>query len=114
MTERARIPEGTHLGHAYWFEGISYKCPSLKLYGYGTDVGLKLAIARTLMSTTTSAKRRCECSDPGCPKHAGIETCTRPKVTTLYRIDMDDESGTWFCEGCAEDASDSGLFRSAR
>lgn len=53
----------------------------------------------------------CECSDPGCPVHKG-ESCDN-KVTEsdrLYRIDMQDFTGILFCEECAIDAFDSGLF----
>lgn len=61
---------------------------------------------------------RCECADPGCPIHAGIDQshcppCKRLATTILYRIDMDDTTGTAFCNECAEDAMDSGLFTDA-
>lgn len=65
----------------------------------------------------------CECADPGCPA-AGhvIEPCDLRGVTQriaccngktsrlLFRVDMQDLTGTLFCEGCAEDALESGLF----
>lgn len=52
---------------------------------------------------------QCECSDPGCSgKHAS--QCYRIAATTLYRIDMEDETGTPMCHICAEDAMDSGVF----
>ena len=50
----------------------------------------------------------CECSDPACPNCEG--RCTMPSDVILYRVDMDDETGTAFCEECAEDAYKSGLF----
>lgn len=53
---------------------------------------------------------RCQCSDRGCPVHPGISFCIQPATTTLFRIDMDDTAGTAFCEACATDALDSGLF----
>lgn len=51
---------------------------------------------------------RCECTDPGCPVCKG--KCRRDAEMTLYRCDMDDETGTDFCEACASDALESGLF----
>jgi len=50
----------------------------------------------------------CECTDPGCKHCAG--GCADFFVTILYRVDMEDETGTAFCHGCAADALDSGLF----
>ena len=52
----------------------------------------------------------CECSDPGCPVHKGISSCSRLAITVLYRVDMEDRTGTAMCEGCASDAFESGLF----
>lgn len=51
----------------------------------------------------------CECSDPQCPACFG--QCTNPATVTLYRIDMQDETGTRFCEDCASDAMDADVFR---
>lgn len=51
----------------------------------------------------------CECSDVGCSVHIG-QSCVLRNEQTLYRIDMDDWTGTRFCEKCASDAMDSGLF----
>ncbi len=51
---------------------------------------------------------QCECADPGCPHCNG--KCLLPIHQTLYRIDMDDASGTQFCEECANDAMESGVF----
>lgn len=50
----------------------------------------------------------CECGDPGCPVCHGH--CRQRAVTTVYRSDMEDETGTDVCEGCAEDCLDSGVF----
>ena len=50
----------------------------------------------------------CECGDPGCPVCEGH--CRKPARTTVYRSDMEDETGTPMCEGCAADCMDSGLF----
>lgn len=53
----------------------------------------------------------CEDSDQGCVFCAG--RCTRDSEVTLYRIDMIDQSGTEFCVVCAEDALQSGCFRTS-
>lgn len=56
---------------------------------------------------------KCECRDPGCKVHPGFETanpCERKATDTLYRIDMEDRTGTRFCKACALDAYESGLF----
>jgi hypothetical protein len=41
-----------------------------------------------------------------------LSRCIRveEKLTTLYRVDMDDETGTKFCTECGVDAMESGLF----
>lgn len=57
-----------------------------------------------------TARRNCECSDPGCPAHEGKSECTRIATTTVYRIDMDDRTGTRMCRECAEDAMESSVF----
>ena len=54
----------------------------------------------------------CECSDPECPCCHGH--CNRKAVTILVRSDMEDESGTAMCEGCADDAMESGVFHTAQ
>jgi hypothetical protein len=58
----------------------------------------------------------CECTDPGCPAHLGAHTCrevTYPR-NVLFRVDMQDQSGTVFCHECMADALDSGLYSSER
>lgn len=52
----------------------------------------------------------CECSDPGCPVHEGKDCNRHGRTKTLYRIDMEDATGTRFCKDCADDAYESGLF----
>jgi len=52
----------------------------------------------------------CECGDPGCPCCHGY--CTQRARTTLFRVDIDDNSGIAFCLGCARDALESGVFSS--
>lgn len=53
----------------------------------------------------------CECADPGCPECAG--DCKHIGTEILYRVDMEDESGTLFCDQCAADAMSSGVFTDA-
>jgi len=53
---------------------------------------------------------RCECSDTQCVAHAGTPACNGVAISVLYRVDMEDNSGTAFCEQCADDAMESGLF----
>ncbi len=57
------------------------------------------------------AEQDCECSDPGCPVHQGVAQCLIPASMVLYRVDMEDVTGTAFCDGCGDDAMDSGVFR---
>ena len=57
------------------------------------------------------AEQNCECSDPGCPAHQGVAQCLVPASCVLYRIDMEDATGTAFCDACSDDALDSGVFR---
>jgi hypothetical protein len=53
---------------------------------------------------------RCECADSGCPMHENTNLCDCLANVILYRIDMDDYTGTAFCDDCANDATMSGLF----
>lgn len=55
-------------------------------------------------------RNKCECSDLGCPVHEGKSNCERLAHETLYRVDMEDQTGTLFCHECASDAFDSGVF----
>lgn len=57
----------------------------------------------------------CECSDRGCKAHKGSDSCTNlvtnpSSDSILYRVDMQDETGTAMCDDCADDAFASGLF----
>lgn len=52
---------------------------------------------------------KCECSDPGCPVCKG--KCDKRATHALVRVDMEDLTGTLFCEPCGADAFESGLFR---
>jgi hypothetical protein len=49
----------------------------------------------------------CECRDIGCPCEGA---CEENSVITLHRIDMEDATGTMFCDRCADDAYLSGVF----
>lgn len=50
----------------------------------------------------------CECADPACPACHG--RCRNAGRVLLYRIDMADETGTLFCEPCADDAASTALY----
>lgn len=52
----------------------------------------------------------CECSDKGCHAHEGTPACRNKGTVILYRVDMQDLTGTLFCNDCASDAMESGLF----
>jgi hypothetical protein len=52
--------------------------------------------------------KTCECSDPGCPCCHG--NCHNEAQTTVYRIDMEDQTGTDMCDECADDCLESGAF----
>jgi hypothetical protein len=53
---------------------------------------------------------KCECADSNCPVHSGSNVCLNAPTTILFRIDMDDETGTAMCDGCTDDALNSGMF----
>ncbi len=55
---------------------------------------------------------QCECADAECfhPAEPGNAQCARQATHILYRCDLEDHAGTAFCEDCAEDALDSGVF----
>ena len=55
---------------------------------------------------------QCECVHEDClhPAEQGSGQCIRQAAHILYRCDLDDHTGTAFCEECAEDAIDCGLF----
>lgn len=55
---------------------------------------------------------KCECAYPGCPVHKGTSDCREFANVILYRVYMEDNTGTAMCEDCAEDALLSGLFTS--
>lgn len=57
---------------------------------------------------------QCECADRGCKEHKGQSSCLAAGDTILFRVDMADETGTLFCEACATDAMESGLFTESK
>ena len=68
--------------------------------------------AKGVSDASKTASTRCECVDPGCPIHTGKSQCgNTPAAGIAYRVDMEDQTGTPMCEGCLEDAADSGVFR---
>jgi hypothetical protein len=52
----------------------------------------------------------CGCADPGCPVHKGASSCASLAVCVVFRVDMEDRTGTPMCDGCANDALESGVF----
>lgn len=56
----------------------------------------------------------CECSDPGCPHmdkyKSNVTLCPARADVTMFRVDMEDLSGTEMCGDCAKDAMETGLF----
>jgi hypothetical protein len=42
-----------------------------------------------------------------------VGKCHEQACVTLYRVDMEDRTGTDFCEQCAADAMESGVFTDA-
>lgn len=56
-----------------------------------------------------SCMGRCECTDAKCPSRHDTY-CYKDATTIVYRLDMDDETGTAMCDHCAEDALNSGVF----
>ena len=53
---------------------------------------------------------KCECADPKCAVHAKESICPNEGSLFLYRVDMVDNCGLFFCDECAQDALESGLF----
>jgi len=51
----------------------------------------------------------CEDTDPSCPECLG--SCEERATATLFRVDMEDRTGTRMCEACTGDAMKSGVFR---
>lgn len=55
-------------------------------------------------------ENQCECTDPGCPVHNPNSECINLATQILYRVDMEDATGSAMCDGCGDDAYGSGLF----
>lgn len=60
------------------------------------------------------SKHQCECFDPMCPHPGMPHQCQRTSSIIVYRIDMDDSTGTSMCTVCADDAMESGVFTYSR
>lgn len=58
--------------------------------------------------TEFSNVETCEDKDPDCSACGGH--CLSPSDTTVFRVDMEDNTGTPMCDKCASDAFESGLF----
>lgn len=61
--------------------------------------------------------RTCECEDGACQAYRHVTAagrCAESVAKTLYRVDMDDHDGVRFCSGCADDASEAGVFATQR
>ena len=71
----------------------------------------RLASAELLPPKERKDRTSCECADSGCPAHETVPACGAFAETTLFRVDMEDRTGTRMCTSCAEDAMQSGLFR---
>jgi hypothetical protein len=57
-----------------------------------------------------SQTNKCECYDKECSAHKGTNCKRESRTKTLYRIDMEDKTGTRFCDDCESDALESGLY----
>lgn len=86
------------------------------------------AVVLFLAETTdvVIVKARCQCSDPGCVhavqpgqsllrRSLTSETrksirCSEIATHRLFRVDMEDLTGTAFCDACGDDAWETGLF----
>lgn len=58
----------------------------------------------------SSQIHKCECADTGCRVHPGEKCDKVTRTRILYRIDMEDYTGTRFCIPCTDDAMESGVF----
>jgi len=79
---------------------------------HSLDCPVNTGISSLDLKTRTLANvhGKCECADPECVHHKGISDCKDTANTIMYRIDMDDTSGTLMCDDCANDATQGGLF----
>lgn len=62
-----------------------------------------------LIALITYREAACECMDKGCPCDGD---CREQATETVFRVDMEDDTGTKMCGTCADDAHLTGLFRS--
>lgn len=73
------------------------------------DVHLDSHTARLERRSTMTKRRRCECKEPNCPVHGG-DSCSSRAIVRLRRIDSHGEPHVEFCDECAAEAVDSGMF----
>jgi len=52
----------------------------------------------------------CECADTACHSNPHDVEAQILATSILFRVDMDDEYGVEFCNHCANDALESGVF----
>lgn len=51
----------------------------------------------------------CQCADRGCPMHLNVSDCDGAQEYRCTRVDMEN-AHVMMCEGCADDAAETGLF----
>jgi hypothetical protein len=81
-------------------------------YGVPAWIGKMSREYDEIQASRAAKPLHCECLDLGCKAHPG-KACTdvgEGPTEILYRIDMDDKTGTCFCVPCAEDAMSTGLY----
>lgn len=68
---------------------------------------------RTYRHPANYRPSQCECYDAAChydTRENPARCSAISRLRTLYRVDMDDTTGTRMCETCGADALESGLF----
>ena len=64
-----------------------------------------------MLGNMADSKHTCKCCDPGCPVNHGAKECSLPATFWMKRIDfVGSKFDTPFCQGCCEDALESGVF----
>lgn len=87
-----------------------------ELWNTGRDSGWQRRIRNSIgpSGLVKPMSKQCECCDSDCLIHPGKECCQRSNLSTLYRVDMEDKTGTKFCPKCWDDAMESGLFSTTK
>jgi hypothetical protein len=73
----------------------------------------RLAGLERLLSACESFCEVCGCSDSGCPTGHGSHDCGDKASQWLVRVDDAEQTALPFCDDCASDAYESGIFASA-